>query len=63
MTTVSKHIRPQSEYCSAEGSGIVALLPAGDRLFPAICTPPFQRENYEDIEELIGSERNPRRKP
>lgn len=63
MKTVSRHIRPQSEYCFAEGSGIIELLQAGDRLIPAICTPPFQPENYEDIEELIGSERNPRRKP
>jgi mannose-6-phosphate isomerase-like protein (cupin superfamily) len=26
---------------------------AGDLLFLAICTPPFQPENYEDIERLI----------
>ena len=63
MNTMSRHIRPQSGYCSAEGSSIVELLPAGDRLFPANSTPLFQPENYEDIEELIGSERNPRRKP
>lgn len=63
MNTVIRHIRPQSEYCFAEGNGIIELLQAGDLLFPAICTPLFQPENYEDIEELIGSERNPRRKP
>ena len=63
MNTVSRQIRPQSEYFIAEGSSIIELLQAGDRLFPAICTPLFQPENYEDIEELIGSERNPRRKP
>jgi len=28
----------------------------GDLLFLAICTPPFQPENYEDIERLIGPE-------
>jgi len=28
----------------------------GDLFFLAICTPPFQPENYEDIERLIGPE-------
>lgn len=56
------------------GPGDVVLIPPacrqritnrgpGDLLFLAICTPPFQLENYEDIERLIGPESTPRRNP